>query len=82
MEIGRTILEDIRKLLKDRAVSKIHLSKKAEAEVREYLTIMYGTSFRKEGEKRTDPLKTLLDFPFDFSLAVFARFCHVSSFTR
>ena len=57
MENGRIILAAIEKLINGRAVTKIHLSKSAEAEVRGYLDIMYGRSYRGEGEGRDDPLK-------------------------
>lgn len=65
MEIGRDIVTGLQKLIKDRkekglTVTKIHLSKAAEKEIREYLNLMYGTSYRGEGEERNDPLKTLL----------------------
>jgi hypothetical protein len=63
MEIGRRFLESIQKLVKDRAVKKIHLSKRAEQEVRNYMTILYGRSFRKESEKIDDPLERLLGYP-------------------
>lgn len=63
METGYKFLEAIRKLVQSRTVKKIHLSKYAEQEVRSYLTIMYGRSFRKESEKIDDPLKNLLGHP-------------------
>ena len=64
MEPGRKFLEDIRKLIAEKrpAVSKIHLSKYAEQEVRRYLTMMYGKSFRREGEKIDEPLRKLLGY--------------------
>jgi hypothetical protein len=67
MEIGRIFLEAIEKLINEKrpAVKKIHLSKHAEAEIRNYLTIMYGTSFRSEGENRDDPLKELSGYPVE-----------------
>ena len=63
MEIGHQFFTDIQELTKSRSVSKIHLSKYAEEEIREYMNIMYGSSYRGAGEKRNDPLKTLLGLP-------------------
>ena len=63
METGHKFLTGIQNLIKDRAVSKIHLSKYAEEEIREYLNIMYGSSYRREGERRGDPLTKLLGYP-------------------
>ena len=62
IEIGRTILTGIRKLIeeKGRAVKRIHLSIRAEQEVRRYMTTMYRKSFRTEREKIHDLLKELL----------------------
>ena len=64
MEIGRDFLTGIQKLIKEKggAAKKIHLSKYAEQEVRRYLTMMYGKSFRREGEKIDEPLRKLLGY--------------------
>jgi hypothetical protein len=65
MEIGRDPLTGIRKLIKEKGATskKVHLSNYAQQEVRGYLTIMYGKSFRREGEKIDEPLRKLLGYP-------------------
>jgi hypothetical protein len=65
MEHGREIVEAIERLIEEKrpAVTEIHLSQHAEEQVRRYLHIMYGSSFRREGETKYDPLKELSGYP-------------------